>query len=129
MREGYREIHQTVLTRFGGSICGEHGDGRVRAELVRDMFGDELYDLFVTVKRSLDPDGVLNPGVKMSQVSFTEHIDYTRLAKPCATCAKCNSVCPVYDVFESEDMSARGWFEIVTAEDYSYLDSKRVVEA
>ncbi len=129
MREGYREIHQTVLTRFGGSICGEHGDGRVRAELVREMFGDELYDLFVTVKRSLDPDGVLNPGVKMSQVSFTEHIDYTRLAKPCATCAKCNSVCPVYDVFESEDMSARGWFEIVTAEDYSYLDSKRVVEA
>jgi len=129
MVAGYREIHQTVLTRFGGSICGEHGDGRVRAELVRRMFGEELYDLFVRVKRSLDPAGVLNPGVKISDTLFTEHIDYTRLSKACATCGKCNSVCPVYDVFQSEDMSSRGWFEIVTAKDYSYLNSRRVVEA
>lgn len=129
MVTGYEEIHQTVLTRFGGSICGEHGDGRVRAEFVRRMFGDELYDLFVRVKRSCDPSGVLNPGVKISESRFTEHIDYTRLSKACATCGKCNSVCPVYDVFQSEDMSSRGWFEIVTAKDYSYLNSKRVVEA
>jgi len=129
MVEGYRDIHQTVLTRFGGSICGEHGDGRVRAEFVRRMFGEELYGLFVQVKRSLDPTGVLNPGVKISDTSFTEHIDYTRLSKACATCGKCNSVCPVYDVFQSEDMSSRGWFEIVTSKDYSYLNSKRVVEA
>ena len=129
MVEGYREVHETVLSRFGGSICGEHGDGRVRASYVRRMFGEEVYDLFVRVKRSLDPAGILNPGVKISDVPFTEHIDYTRLAKSCATCATCNSVCPVYDVFQSEDMSARGWFEIVTAKDYRYLDSKRVVEA
>lgn len=129
MVEGHREIHETVLTRFGGSICGEHGDGRVRASFVRRMFGPELYALFVQVKRSLDPGGMLNPGVKISEAPFTEHIDFTRLSKPCATCAKCNSVCPVYDVFQSEDMSSRGWFEIVTAKDYSYLNSKRVVEA
>src|SRR5207247_8770132 len=54
---------------------------------------------------------------------------YVRLSKPCATCGKCNSVCPVYDVFQSEDMSSRGWFEIVTAPGYEYLNSKRVVEA
>ncbi|MEW6246031.1 MAG: FAD-binding and (Fe-S)-binding domain-containing protein [Nitrospirota bacterium] len=129
MVEGYHEIHRTVLARFSGSICGEHGDGRVRAEYVRAMFGEELYELFVRVKRALDPAGVLNPGVKISDVPFTEHIDYVRLSKPCATCAKCNSVCPVYDVFQSEDMSSRGWFEIVTSKDYSYLNSKRVVEA
>src|SRR5881296_818861 len=91
MVEGYREIHQTVLTRFGGSICGEHGDGRVRAEFVRRMFGEDLYALFVQVKRSLDPTGVLNPGVKISNTSFTDHIDYARLSKACATCGKCNS--------------------------------------
>ena len=38
MVQGYHEIHQPVLGRFGGSICGEHGDGRVRAEYVRTMF-------------------------------------------------------------------------------------------
>jgi FAD/FMN-containing dehydrogenase/Fe-S oxidoreductase len=129
MVQGYHEIHQTVLDRFGGSICGEHGDGRVRAEYVRKMFGPELYGMFEQVKRLFDPSGVLNPGVKISDRSFTDHIDYTRLSKSCATCAKCNSVCPVYDVFQSEDMSSRGWFEIVTAKDYSYLNSKRVVEA
>ncbi|MGH7254337.1 MAG: FAD-binding and (Fe-S)-binding domain-containing protein, partial [Nitrospirales bacterium] len=129
MVEGYRTIHDTVLDRFGGSICGEHGDGRVRAEFVRKMFGDELYGLFVEVKRRLDPAGIHNPGVKISDAPFTDHIDVERLGKPCATCGKCNAVCPVYDVFQSEDMSSRGWFEIVTAKDYSYLQSKRVVEA
>lgn len=129
MVEGYYEIHEAVLNRFGGSICGEHGDGRVRAEMVRRMFGEELYGLFRQVKQELDPRGVLNPGVKISEIPFTQNIDYQRLSKACATCAKCNSVCPVYDVFQSEDMSSRGWFEIVTAQDYSYLNSKRVVEA
>jgi Fe-S oxidoreductase len=129
MVQGYHEIHQTVLNRFEGSICGEHGDGRVRAEYVQAMFGPELYDLFVKVKRSFDPSGMLNPGVKISDRPFTDHIDYTRLSKSCATCAKCNAVCPVYDVFRSEDMSSRGWFEIVTDAQYSYLNSKRVVEA
>ena len=129
MVQAYREVHETVLSRFGGSICGEHGDGRVRAEYVRTMFGDDLYRLFVQVKQAFDPAGILNPGVKISSQSFTDHIDYTRLSKSCATCGKCNSVCPVYDVFQSEDMSSRGWFEIVTAKDYRYLDSKRVVEA
>jgi FAD/FMN-containing dehydrogenase/Fe-S oxidoreductase len=129
MVTGYHEIHQTVLDRFGGSICGEHGDGRVRAEYVRKMFGPALYDLFMKVKRAFDPSGMLNPGVKISDRPFTEHIDYTRLSKSCATCAKCNAVCPVYDVFRSEDMSSRGWFEIVTDKNYSYLNSKRVVEA
>ena len=125
----HREIHQMVLDEFGGSICGEHGDGRVRAEMVRHMYGEELYQLFIQIKSTLNPTGIFNPGVKISDAPFTEHIDYERLAKPCATCAKCNSVCPVYDVFQSEDMSSRGWFEIVTAQDYSYLNSKRVVEA
>ena len=129
MVTGYHEIHQTVLDRFGGSICGEHGDGRVRAEYVPKMFGSELYDLFVKVKRAFDPSGVLNPGVKISDRPFTEHIDHIRLSKSCATCAKCNAVCPVYDVFRSEDMSSRGWFEIVTDKNYRYLNSKRVVEA
>lgn len=129
MVEGYHQIHRTVLERFGGSICGEHGDGRVRAEYVREMFGPEMYELFLRVKRSFDPTGVLNPGVKIGDKPFTDQIDYTRLSKSCATCAKCNAVCPVYDVFRSEDMSSRGWFEIVTDKNYSYLNSKRVVEA
>lgn len=129
MVEAHRDIHQTVLDRFDGSICGEHGDGRIRAETVRLMYGEDLYTLFTRVKQAFDPQEIMNPGIKLSAAPFTEHIDFERIEKPCATCAKCNSVCPVYDVFQSEDMSARGWYEIVTAGDYQYLKSKRVVEA
>ncbi|MGD9851621.1 MAG: FAD-binding and (Fe-S)-binding domain-containing protein [Nitrospirales bacterium] len=129
MVQAHCDIHQVVLDRFQGSICGEHGDGRIRSEVVRAMYGEELYNIFVQVKRAFDPQNLMNPGVKLSDTAFTEHIDFERMAKPCATCAKCNSVCPVYDVFQSEDMSARGWFEIVTAKDYEYLNSKRVVES
>ncbi|GJL69133.1 MAG: hypothetical protein NPIRA06_17680 [Nitrospirales bacterium] len=118
-----------LSVKFDGSICGEHGDGRIRAETVRLMYGEEVYQIFVRVKQAFDSQGMMNPGVKISETSFTEHIDVERMGKSCATCAKCNSVCPLYDVFQSEDMSARGWFEIVTASDYSYLQSERVFEA
>jgi Fe-S oxidoreductase len=123
------EIHQAVIDRFGGSLCGEHGDGRVRAEFVRALYGPELYTLFKRVKTLFDPEYLLNPGVKITETPFTERIDLDRLAKPCATCGKCNSVCPVYDAAGEESNSARGWFHIVTASDYSYEKSIRIVEA
>ncbi|MBI3392205.1 MAG: FAD-binding oxidoreductase [Nitrospirae bacterium] len=110
----YGEIHRIVTTKFGGSICGEHGDGRVRAEFLRDLYGPQVYDLFVRIKRAFDPDNFLNPGIKLSDVPFTESIDVPRLVKPCATCGKCNTVCPVYDVRTTEKMGARGWYTLLT---------------
>lgn len=123
------EIHTTVIERFGGSICGEHGDGRVRAGFVRAYYGDELYHLFTEVKRLIDPTGLLNPGVKLSDEPLTAHLDYERLTTPCASCGKCNTVCPVYDVEREESNAARGWYHILTSSDYSYEASARVVEA
>ncbi len=129
MIELSREIHETVIERFDGSLCGEHGDGRVRAEFLQQLYGPELYTLFKKVKQIFDPDQVLNPGIKISEVSFTENIDLHRLSKKCATCAKCNAVCPVYDVEREESNAARGWFHILTDPDYSYENASRVVEA
>jgi FAD/FMN-containing dehydrogenase/Fe-S oxidoreductase len=122
-------IHETVIEQFGGSLCGEHGDGRVRAEFLKELYGDELYGLFWEIKRLFDPEGLLNPGVKLSSVPFTEGIDLHRFTKSCATCAKCNTVCPVYDVMGEETNAARGWFHVVTAPNYSYDAAARVVEA
>jgi Fe-S oxidoreductase len=124
-----RTIHRAVIERFGGSLCGEHGDGRVRAEFLPSLYGPELYELFVQTKALFDPEHLLNPGVKLSSVPFTERVDVERLAKPCATCGKCNSVCPVYDVTREESNSSRGWFHVLTAPDYTYENSARVVEA
>jgi len=124
-----KEIHSVVIHRFGGSLCGEHGDGRVRGEFLRELYGEEIYSLFIKIKRLFDPDQILNPGVKLTDLPFTTHLDIERLAKPCATCGKCNTVCPVYDVSQEESNGARGWFHILTAPDYSYEKASRVVEA
>ena len=47
---------------YGGSLSGEHGDGRVRSELLPLMYSSEMLSLFRAVKHAFDPDGVLNPG-------------------------------------------------------------------
>ncbi|WP_206422641.1 FAD-binding and (Fe-S)-binding domain-containing protein [Nocardioides pantholopis] len=51
------------LAEYGGSLSGEHGDGRHRSELLPIMYGEESVRLFGAVKAICDPAGVLNPGV------------------------------------------------------------------
>jgi FAD/FMN-containing dehydrogenase/Fe-S oxidoreductase len=52
-----------LVTRYGGSLSGEHGDGRARSELLPVMYSPAVLDLFGQVKDIFDPAGVLNPGV------------------------------------------------------------------
>ncbi len=52
-----------ALRRHGGSLSGEHGDGRARSELLPLMYDAESLRLFGAVKAICDPDGLLNPGV------------------------------------------------------------------
>jgi len=61
MRAIMTDITDLVLS-FGGSLSGEHGDGMVRSEWNRKMFGPAVYDAFKQVKRGFDPGNVLNPG-------------------------------------------------------------------
>jgi FAD/FMN-containing dehydrogenase/Fe-S oxidoreductase len=61
MRAIAEEAFAMVRT-FEGSHSGEHGDGIVRSEFHRQMFGDRLVAAFETVKDSFDPDGLFNPG-------------------------------------------------------------------
>jgi FAD/FMN-containing dehydrogenase/Fe-S oxidoreductase len=61
MRAIMTDISDLVL-EFGGSLSGEHGDGMVRSEWNRKMFGPAMYDAFKQVKRGFDPGNVLNPG-------------------------------------------------------------------
>jgi FAD/FMN-containing dehydrogenase len=52
-----------ALVRLGGTPSGEHGDGRLRAGLLRRVYGDEILALFGLVKHALDPLAILNPGI------------------------------------------------------------------
>jgi FAD/FMN-containing dehydrogenase len=52
-----------LVVRLGGTPSGEHGDGRLRAATLRDVYGDEIVELFGAVKRAFDPAGIFNPGI------------------------------------------------------------------
>ena len=52
-----------ICAAHGGSVSGEHGDGRARGELLRFMYSPEMLDLFARVKHVFDPGNLLNPGV------------------------------------------------------------------
>src|SRR5690606_19094396 len=52
-----------ALQKYGGTISGEHGDGRARSELLPYMYDAEALQLFSRIKEICDPDALLNPGV------------------------------------------------------------------
>ena len=56
-----------VLTaRLGGTLSGEHGDGRLRAPLLPRVWSGEALAHFSAVKRAFDPEVLLNPGTKLA---------------------------------------------------------------
>ena len=55
-----------LAARLGGTVTGEHGDGRLRAPLLSRVWPPEALERFAAVKRAFDPDNVLNPGAKVA---------------------------------------------------------------
>ena len=51
-----------MVMEYGGVFSGEHGDGQLRGEFVSRQFGPQLYEAFRQVKRTFDPDNLMNPG-------------------------------------------------------------------
>jgi glycolate oxidase len=56
-----QEIFERTL-QLGGTITGEHGVGLAKKKFLRQQLGEGSHALLKTIKRSLDPDGLLNPG-------------------------------------------------------------------
>jgi hypothetical protein len=55
-----------LVARLGGTVAGEHGDGRLRAPLLPRVWSAETLARFAAVKRAFDPAGILNPGAKIA---------------------------------------------------------------
>jgi FAD/FMN-containing dehydrogenase/Fe-S oxidoreductase len=58
----FMEEATDLVTSYGGSISGEHGDGQSKAEFLYKMFGPELIEAFSEFKSIWDPDWKMNPG-------------------------------------------------------------------
>ena len=81
-RGRYREFVESaadLVASYGGSMSGEHGDGRARSELLPRMYSPQAIALMQQAKRILDPDNLLNPGVLVEPAPFDSDL---RLAAP-----------------------------------------------
>jgi FAD/FMN-containing dehydrogenase/Fe-S oxidoreductase len=52
-----------LVGEYGGSLSGEHGDGRARSELLPLMYSGDALAMFAGIKHAFDPRNLLNPGV------------------------------------------------------------------
>jgi len=116
-----------IALEMGGTITAEHGTGLARAPYIEKQLGPAM-EVMRSIKKALDPNGILNPG-KMG-LDKKKHDIYDYFAfKPllkhpeglnsfgydadneilaCINCAFCRLGCPTYDVTQLESRNARG---------------------
>ncbi|TRX74138.1 FAD-binding and (Fe-S)-binding domain-containing protein [Pseudomonas mangiferae] len=94
------DVAQLVAVEFGGSLKAEHGTGRNMAPFVELEWGHDAYQLMWTLKRLLDPRGILNPDVVLSEDPqiHLKNLKPLPAADPivdkCIECGFCEPVCP-----------------------------------
>ncbi|MCV9388628.1 FAD-binding and (Fe-S)-binding domain-containing protein [Reichenbachiella ulvae] len=51
-----------LVKKYKGSLSGEHGDGRLRGEFIKEQIGEKNYEVVKEIKKIWDPKGIFNPG-------------------------------------------------------------------
>jgi hypothetical protein len=54
-----------LTARLGGTLTGEHGDGRIRTPLLHRVWHKDAIKAFGLIKKAFDPNNMFNPGVKV----------------------------------------------------------------
>jgi FAD/FMN-containing dehydrogenase/Fe-S oxidoreductase len=125
----------SLVTSYGGSMSGEHGDGQASGELLPKMFGETMYQAMREFKAIWDPHNKMNPGKKIDPYGVTEnlrigpdysppqpkthfhfpddHGSFSRAALRCVGVGECRRegsqvMCPSYQVTRGEEHSTRG---------------------
>ena len=127
-----------LVIEYGGSVSGEHGDGKARTQWNRKLYGEALWQAFRDLKTAFDPDWLLNPGNVCGDVDPTDNLrydpdyefdagfepalDWTNengfqgMVELCHGCGGCTGhqdttgsvMCPTYRAAEEEITSTRG---------------------
>jgi FAD/FMN-containing dehydrogenase/Fe-S oxidoreductase len=123
-----------LVKKYGGSISGEHGDGRIRSPFLEMYFGTVIYNAFREIKKLLDPAGIMNPGVivdpgpidhnlrygagyqtpVLSTVyHYRQELDFARAVEMCNGVGACRqnltgTMCPSFRATRDEEHSTRG---------------------
>ena len=127
-----------LVAKYGGSLSGEHGDGRARSELLPIMYSDDAINAFKQFKNLFDPKNLLNPGVLVDPDPVDAHLrrpaaldikastgfsfehdegSFTKSIHRCVGVGKCRAdnmsngsgfMCPSYQATKDEKDSTRG---------------------
>ncbi|MCI2121242.1 MAG: FAD-binding oxidoreductase [Bacteroidales bacterium] len=96
----FMEDLTSCTLKYDGSLKAEHGTGRNMATFVRKEWGNDIWTLMRDVKRTLDPEGILNPGVVINEdpevfIKDLKHIPLVNdLIDKCIECGFCEVQCP-----------------------------------
>ena len=122
-----------LVKKYNGSLSGEHGDGRLRGEFIPLMVGEKIYSLFREIKKTWDPNNILNPGKitdtpKMNgnlrylsptpeiktYFDFSKDMGIVRAAEKCNGTGECRkssiiggTMCPSFMATRDEDKTTR----------------------
>ncbi|WP_240975963.1 FAD-binding and (Fe-S)-binding domain-containing protein [Chitinophaga fulva] len=66
----------TLVKKYNGSLSGEHGDGRLRGEFIRQMVGEKNYELLRQIKYTWDPENIFNPNKIVDTPSMNSMLRY-----------------------------------------------------
>ncbi len=126
-----------LVTKYGGSASGEHGDGRARSELLGIQHSEEAIAALGEVKQLFDPQNLLNPGIIVDPLPITTDLrrpqaisigtaggfsfahdkgSFTDAVHRCVGVGKCRAdtsgsggfMCPSYLATKDEKDSTRG---------------------
>ncbi|MEO5594564.1 MAG: FAD-linked oxidase C-terminal domain-containing protein [Chitinophagaceae bacterium] len=67
----------TLVKKYNGSLSGEHGDGRLRGEFIKQMVGEKNYQLLKEIKRTWDPENIFNPNKIVDTPAMNTMLRYT----------------------------------------------------
>ena len=107
-----------VVGSYGGSLKAEHGTGRNMAPYVEMEWGSDAYRLMWELKRLLDPEGLLNPGVVLNDDPeiHLKNLKPLPAADPlvdkCIECGFCEAICPSRDLTLTPRQRITVWREI-----------------
>jgi D-lactate dehydrogenase len=93
-------LAEVVVGRYDGALKAEHGTGRNMAPFVGAEWGPEAYSIMQELKRLIDPDGLLNPGVILNDDpnAHVRHLKQLATVEEevdqCIECGFCEQHCP-----------------------------------
>lgn len=67
----------SLVKKYNGSLSGEHGDGRLRGEFIKQMVDEKNYELLKTIKHTWDPENIFNPNKIVDTPPMNTMLRYT----------------------------------------------------